>query len=45
LTHHPDKGGNADKFKAIVLANSILTDPEKRAEYDSSGLDGKDWHL
>lgn len=35
VEHHPDKGGDANKFKEISNAYSILSDPQKRAEYDS----------
>jgi DnaJ-class molecular chaperone len=37
ITHHPDKGGDATKFKEINNAYSILSDPEKRAKYDRYG--------
>jgi curved DNA-binding protein len=33
--HHPDKGGDQAKFKDISVANDILGDPQKRAEYDN----------
>jgi len=33
--HHPDKGGNTEKFKEIEEAYRTLSDPQKRAEYDS----------
>jgi curved DNA-binding protein len=32
--HHPDKGGDQAMFKDISVANDILSDPQKRAEYD-----------
>lgn len=36
--HHPDKnGGNADKFKQINEAYQILSNKEKRAQYDRFG--------
>ena len=35
---HPDKAtGDADKFKEVSEAYSILSDEKKRAEYDSYG--------
>ena len=36
--HHPDKGGDEHKFKEISAANEILSDDEKRAQYDKYGL-------
>lgn len=36
--HHPDKkGGNAEKFKEINEAHQVLSDPQKRAQYDQYG--------
>ena len=37
LRNHPDKGGDAEKFKACCLAHSILSDEEKRKVYDETG--------
>jgi DnaJ family protein C protein 9 len=37
LKSHPDKGGDAEKFKAVSIAHSILSDPEKRAVFDQTG--------
>lgn len=52
LIHHPDKGGDPEKFKAVCVVYSILSVNEKRKAYDDSGeLDGselsdsaKDWY-
>ena len=33
--HHPDKGGDAEKFKELQKAYETLSDPQKRAEYDN----------
>lgn len=33
--HHPDTGGDADKFKEINEAHGILSDDKKRREYDN----------
>jgi DnaJ family protein A protein 2 len=38
---HPDKGGDAEKFKEINSAYEILSNPEKRQLYDQFGKDGK----
>jgi curved DNA-binding protein len=38
--HHPDKGGDQAKFKDISVANDILGDPQKRAEYDQQRMGG-----
>ena len=33
--HHPDKGGDEEKFKEINEAYSVLSDDDKRREYDT----------
>jgi curved DNA-binding protein len=33
--NHPDKGGDTAKFQQVEEAYRILSDPEKRAEYDN----------
>jgi len=38
--YHPDKGGDASKFKEINEAYQILGDPQKRAQYDQFGVGG-----
>ena len=37
LRYHPDKGGNAKLFQALSIAHSILSDDEKRKQYDDTG--------
>jgi len=50
--HHPDRGGDTATFQSISQAYDILSDPAKRAQYDSpqQGFDpftqgaGPGWH-
>ncbi len=42
LQHHPDKGGDAEKFKEISEAYAVLTDDVKREQYDRFGHAGFD---
>ena len=35
--YHPDKGGDAERFKEINEAYNVLSNDEKRAQYDQFG--------
>ena len=37
LKHHPDRGGEAARFKEINEAYQILSNPQKRSQYDQFG--------
>ncbi|KDO19067.1 hypothetical protein SPRG_15732, partial [Saprolegnia parasitica CBS 223.65] len=34
LKHHPDKGGDPEKFHELQLASQFLLDPAKKRQYD-----------
>lgn len=38
--HHPDKGGDAEKFKKVQEAYEVLSDPQKRENFDRFGTAG-----
>ncbi len=38
--HHPDKGGDEKKFKEISQAYEVLSDDQKKAQYDQFGSAG-----
>jgi len=40
ILHHPDKGGDSEKFKEIAQAYQVLNDDEQRAKYDQIGDEG-----
>lgn len=37
VVHHPDKGGDEEKFREISAAYKTLSDEEKRKRYDAFG--------
>jgi len=37
LKYHPDRGGDAEKFKEISEAYAVLSDDNKRSQYDQFG--------
>lgn len=37
MRHHPDRGGDREKFEAAHKAYEILRDPDRRSRYDRTG--------
>jgi DnaJ family protein A protein 2 len=40
MKHHPDKGGDKEKFAELQEAYEVLSNPEKRDLYDKWGMEG-----
>lgn len=40
MKHHPDRGGDTEKFAKITEAYEVLKDPKKRAQYDNPSFGG-----
>jgi molecular chaperone DnaJ len=40
MEHHPDRGGDAEKFKEVSEAYQVLSDEKKRSQYDRFGTVG-----
>ena len=41
LQHHPDKGGDPEKFKEIQHAYEVLSDDARKTRYDATGSDAE----
>ena len=40
MKHHPDKGGDQERFKELSEAYAVLSDPQKKQMYDTYGDEG-----
>lgn len=43
--HHPDKGGDTAKFQQIQEAYAVLSDPQKRQQYDNPAPQGFSFNM
>lgn len=39
--HHPDRGGDPEQFKQVQEAYEVLSDPQRRQEYNTFGSQGR----
>lgn len=39
--HHPDKGGDKERFQVVKSAYEVLSDPDRRKRYDETGETGQ----
>lgn len=47
MKHHPDRGGDTNKFQDIQKAYNVLSDDQSRAQYDmeKNGFGGREFHF
>ncbi len=43
--HHPDRGGDTNRFQEIQAAYDTLSDPNKKAQYDNPQPQGFEFHF
>jgi len=43
--HHPDRGGDTNRFQEIQAAYDTLSDPEKKSQYDNPQPQGFQFHF
>lgn len=45
MKHHPDRGGDENKFKEIQTAYDVLSDPDKKQQYDNPNPFGEGFNF